>query len=72
MKKEIFNIFIQLCQGINFIHSKGIIHRDLKPQNIFITKELKIKIGDFGFSCQSSMKTMRKTVVGTMSKFNIF
>jgi serine/threonine protein kinase len=58
---------IEICQGIKFIHSQGFIHRDLKPQNIFLNDQ-KIVIGDFGFSCQSSMKTMRKTMVGTMSK----
>jgi serine/threonine protein kinase len=62
-------IIIDLCYGIDFIHSKGVLHRDLKPQNIFISdlNKLLLKIGDFGFSCQSSMKTMRKTQLGTKS-----
>lgn len=45
---EIMRIFIQISLGLNHIHNKNIIHRDIKTQNIFITKNGIIKIGDFG------------------------
>ena len=48
--EEVTNIFIQIAKGLEAIHLKGIIHRDLKPQNIFITKDRKIKLLDFGLS----------------------
>ncbi|KFQ73175.1 Interferon-induced, double-stranded RNA-activated protein kinase, partial [Phaethon lepturus] len=42
------NKFLQILEGVKYIHSQGLIHRDLKPQNIFISHEDKIKIGDLG------------------------
>ena len=33
---QIWNIMIQIANGIAFIHSKGEIHRDIKPQNSVI------------------------------------
>jgi hypothetical protein len=62
-------LIIEICYGIDFIHYTGVIHRDLKPKNIFISKDFRIKIGDFGLSCQTSMKTLKMTKCGTESMF---
>ena len=43
-------IVTQICIGLKEIHKNNIIHRDLTPDNIFIDKNNKIKIGDFGIS----------------------
>lgn len=42
------SIFIKLCQGISYAHSKGILHRDLKPENIRIGNYGEVTIIDWG------------------------
>ncbi len=44
------NIFLQILEGLKYIHEKGVVHRDIKPANIIISKEGKVKLSDFGIS----------------------
>ena len=47
-KDLIYHITSDICKGLQEIHNKKLVHRDLKPCNLFLTGDLKIKIGNFG------------------------
>lgn len=47
---QVKNVVLQLCSGLEAIHSQGIVHRDINPSNVMIDENGTVKIIDFGIS----------------------
>lgn len=68
-RPEIYCVFRQICDGVEYLHSLGLAHRDLKLDNCVMTTDNVVKLIDFGtatvFHYPGKKQTMATGVVGS-------
>ncbi|XP_030013148.1 serine/threonine-protein kinase Nek10 [Sphaeramia orbicularis] len=66
-EERIWNVFIQMCLSLRYLHKeKRIVHRDLTPNNIMLGEKDKVTITDFGLAKQKQESSKLTSVVGTI------
>ncbi|MCX7420140.1 MAG: serine/threonine-protein kinase [Planctomycetia bacterium] len=65
--QQVVEYGIQLCQALQHAHEHGVVHRDLKPANLFLGKDGKLRLGDFGIARDSDATALTASgaTVGT-------
>jgi serine/threonine protein kinase len=49
-ESQITEWLTQICLCLKHMHDRKILHRDIKSENVFLTKDHQVKLGDFGIS----------------------
>merc|ERR1719335_1116168 len=63
---KIVRWFTEATLALKYMHDKHVLHRDLKSQNLFLTSQDRLRIGDFGISkVLESTAAFAKTTIGT-------
>nr|XP_019587015.1 PREDICTED: serine/threonine-protein kinase Nek1 isoform X3 [Rhinolophus sinicus] len=63
---QILDWFVQICLALKHVHDRKILHRDIKSQNIFLTKNGTVQLGDFGIArVLNSTVELARTCIGT-------
>jgi serine/threonine protein kinase/WD40 repeat protein len=61
-REKRLELFLLVCEAVQYGHGRGVIHRDLKPSNILITNSGKPKVIDFGVALMFGVDDVEKTI----------
>lgn len=68
--RKLVEIAVQIVDGLASAHQAGIVHRDLKPANILLSRDLRVKIVDFGLA-KSLMATGEGSPTVSISRLGV-
>ncbi len=65
---RVVNLGCQLAAALEYAHRRGIVHRDVKSQNVIVTPDGQLKIGDFGIAVALGSRSITQTgmVIGSV------
>ncbi len=46
--RQALDLFVQIADGIGYLHQQGAVHGDLRPHNVLVAPRGEVKVGDFG------------------------
>src|SRR4051794_33876502 len=49
-RRRLLRMFVQVCQAVDFAHSRGVIHCDLKPANVLVGSFGQVLVVDWGLA----------------------
>ena len=66
--RQVASLMTRVADAVHFAHKRGLIHRDIKPSNIFIQRDGRPKVLDFGVALANlgdTSSTERRQLIGT-------
>ena len=70
-EEDVWDMLIQLTEGLHHLHDRRVLHRDIKLENIFVDGRGAVKIGDLGLGrLLSTQSSHARTGVGTPLYFS--
>ena len=67
---SVYKYFVQILEGVEFLHQRKIYHSDIKPANILLTSEDNIKICDFGIAVGENWSTESSDIFSIKGDFH--